>query len=138
MSFTINPNNQEEKEEIVSTVGDKLADKLKALQALQEQLIKKKIYPCAVCGKTYKRIKSLEKHNITCVAVVIIAEPVITLKPRKHPVYKVKIEVNEYNKHKIDWIHRKIHFTKDPDQKSIYVNALTKYNVPEDYFKVKC
>lgn len=132
----IDTDNEEHKEEVVSSVNDELAQKIKALQALQEELIKKKIYPCDVCGKTYKRENGLKKHNLTCVTVVaVIVEEVKPVKSRKLPVYNVKIEVDEFNKHKVDWIRRKIHYTKDPDQKSIYVNALTKYNL-EGYWKI--
>lgn len=56
-------------------------------------------------------------------------EPTQPINLNKLPVYHNKVEVNEFNKFKVDYIKRQIHFCKDAKRKAIYVNALTKYDL---------
>jgi len=68
-----------------------------------------------------KRVKKEKKEPIS----LKIVQP----KKLVLPVYHSKIEVNEFNKHKVDYIRKQIHFCKDKRRKTIYENALTKYDL---------
>ncbi len=70
-----------------------------------------------------KRVKKEKKKPISLKIV-----PVDT-KPRKLPVYHHQVEVNEFNKFKVDYIRKQIHHCKDAERKKIYVNALNKYDM---------
>ena len=70
-----------------------------------------------------KRAKKVKKEIIS-----LKIEPIVK-SPPKLPVYNHQLEVNEFNKFKVDYIRKQIYHCKDARRKEIYVNALTKYDM---------
>tara|TARA_R110002126_G_scaffold75953_1_gene189487 strand:+ start:1237 stop:1539 length:303 start_codon:yes stop_codon:yes gene_type:complete len=74
--------------------------------------------------KTRKKPRKTKKVAKSNPVVVVVIEKKIIL-----PCYQKKIEVNEFNKYKVDYIKKQIYHCKDLQRKLIYENALTKYNI---------
>ena len=49
----------------------------------------------------------------------------------KLPVYQNKIKVNDFNKAKVEYLKKKLHFAKDENSRKLYANALSKYDINE-------
>ncbi len=71
-----------------------------------------------------KRVKKVSKENTPPPSPPKSPSPELKL-----PVYHTKIEVNEFNKFKVDYIRAQIFHCKDKRRKTIYENALTKYDM---------
>ncbi len=69
------------------------------------------------------RAKKVKKEPISLKIIPVVKKQI------KLPVYQGKVEVNEFNKFKVDYIRKQIHHCKDKERKAIYENALTKYDM---------
>lgn len=126
----------EEQDQVAHMTADEIiAAKMAQIATLMNNLKKKNIHCCGVCGKTYKREKAYNKHVTTCKPAPVVEAPVEEEKPLKLAVFKVQREVNEFNKHKVDYIRRQVHFCKDKRRKAIYENALLMFDM-DSYWKI--
>lgn len=97
-------------------------------QQLAEEALMRAMKSKPVVEKQKRKYKKRIKKVEPCKAISVKVVPVEVVKLIL-PVYYQKIEVNEFNQHKVDYIKRQIFFCKDPKRKMIYENALTKYNL---------
>lgn len=85
--------------------------------------------------RKYKKKKSKKEKKVD--AKPLMSLKILPIKKEiKLPFYKTKIEVNEFNKFKVDYIKKQAFLCKDPERKMIYKNALLKYNM-DDYEKLR-
>lgn len=103
------------------------AEELEMRQAEEEAMRTVVKQPSKPKRKYKKRVKK-EKKEPVMKPICLKIEP-MELKPRQLPVYHNQVEVNEFNKFKVDYIRKQIHFCKDKRRKEIYVNALNKYDM---------
>ncbi len=75
-----------------------------------------------------KKTKKPRKKKSPKKTISLKIEPIVK-SPPKLPVYNHQVEVNEFNKFKVDYIRKQIYHCKDARRKEIYVNALTKYDM---------
>ena len=144
MTMRIDPEVEDIKEELSDdeqvpsppmTMDEIIAAKMAQIASLTGDLKKKNICVCKNCGKTYKRKGNYNKHIAECKPAPVVLPPVVEEKPLKLAVFKEKREVNEFNKHKVDYIRRQVHFCKDKRRQAIYKNALNMFDM-DSYWKI--
>ena len=111
------------------------AERKAEAEALEKQQLQEAILRGEIEKKTNKpkkekkpRKKRVKKVKKAPISLTINSFPIV-IKKRKLPVYTHQVEVNEFNKFKVDYIRKQIHHCKDKDRKAIYENALNKYDL---------
>ena len=105
------------------------AEELK-LREEKEKCIVKYFKPKPVCPKPKRKYKKRVKKENKVEKKPLISLKILPIKKElKLPVYKTKIEVNEFNKFKVDYIRKQAFLCKDKERKMIYQNALLKYDL---------